>query len=319
MLVGILFLAGGILLLWQGADLLVKNSARLAASFGIPKIIIGLTLVAFGTSTPELVVSLLSAVRGSADLSVGNVVGSNIVNTLGILGVAALFHTVSVNRRILKIDAPVMLFFTVMAVCLGGDGQFRRWEGAALLLCFGGYMILLIRQGRADESATGAEAPVVAIERSLGRRLRYAAWCVVGLAGLYLGGEGTIRGAVHIGEALGIPEAIIGLTLVAGGTSLPELFTSVVAMLRKEADISLGNIIGSNIFNIGLVMSGVAVIRPLSIGVHLRTFDFWVLLATTGLACLILYWRKAVERAAGVCMLAFYVLYIVWMFIRIPG
>ena len=121
---------------------------------------------------------------------------------------------------------------------------------------------------------------------------------------------------MRIGDALGIPEAIIGLTFVAGGTSLPELFTSVVAMLRKEADISLGNIVGSNIFNIGFVLSGVAVIRPLSIGLHLRTFDFWVLLATAGLACLILYWRKAVERPAGLCMLAFYLLYIVWMFVR---
>lgn len=316
--IGILFLAGGILLLWQGAGLLVRNSSRLAASFGIPKIIIGLTLVAFGTSTPELVVSLLSAVKDSSDLSVGNVVGSNIVNLLGILGVAALFRVIPVNRRILRIDAPVMLFFTVMAVCLGWDGFFRQWEGAALLLCFGGYMALLIRQGRAGEDEALLETPISAAERSPGRRLRYAGLCVAGLAGLYLGGEGTIRGAVSIGESLGIPEAIIGLTFVAGGTSLPELFTSVVAVLRKEADISLGNIIGSNIFNIGLVLSGVAVIRPLSIGFHLRTFDFWVLLATTGLACLILYWRKAVERAAGVCMLAFYVLYIGWMFVRIP-
>ena len=157
--IGILYLAGGVLLLWQGASLLVRNSARLAASYGIPKIIIGLTLVAFGTSTPELVVSLLSAVKGSADLSVGNVVGSNIVNTLGILGVAALFHAIPANRRILRTDAPVMLFFTVMAVCLGWDGLLRRWEGAALLLCFGGYMALLIRQGRSDENGQRARKP----------------------------------------------------------------------------------------------------------------------------------------------------------------
>lgn len=315
--IGVLYLVGGILLLWQGAGLLVRNSSRLAASFGIPKIIIGLTLVAFGTSTPELVVSLLSAVRGSADLSVGNVVGSNIVNILGILGVAALFRAIPVNSRILRIDAPVMLFFAVMAVCLGGDGLFRRWEGAALLLCFGGYLALLIRQGRADADEAALAAPLDAGERSPGRRLRYAGLCVAGLAGLYLGGEGTIRGAVRVGEALGIPEAIIGLTFVAGGTSLPELFTSVVAMIRREADISLGNIIGSNIFNIGLVLSGVAVIHPLTVGAHLRTFDFWVLLATTGLACLILYWRKAVERAAGLGMLACYILYVGWMFAKV--
>jgi cation:H+ antiporter len=315
--IGILYLAGGVLLLWQGAGLLVRNSSRLAASFGIPKIIIGLTLVAFGTSTPELVVSLLSAVRGAADLSVGNVVGSNIINILGILGVAALFHAIPVNRRILRIDAPVMLFFTVMAVCLGWDGLLRRWEGAALLLCFGGYLALLIRQGRAEAGEAVREAPLDAGERSPGRRLRYAGLCVAGLVALYLGGEGTIRGAVRVGEALGIPEAIIGLTFVAGGTSLPELFTSVVAMIRKEADISLGNIVGSNIFNIGFVLSGVAVIRPLSIGLHLRTFDFWVLLATAGLACLILYSRKAVERPAGLGMLACYLLYIGWMFARI--
>jgi cation:H+ antiporter len=314
--IGLLYLAGGILLLWQGAGLLVKNSSRLAASFGIPKIIIGLTLVAFGTSTPEMVVSLLSAIRGATDLSVGNVVGSNIVNILGILGLAALFRAIPVNSRILRIDAPVMLFFTVMAVCLGWDGLLRRWEGAVLLLCFGGYMALLIRQGRADKSGADQEAPIHATERSPGRRLRYAGFCAAGLAGLYLGGEGTIRGAVRIGEAMGIPEAIIGLTFVAGGTSLPELFTSVVAMLRKEADISVGNIIGSNIFNLGFVMSGVAVIRPLSIGIQLRTFDFWVLLATTGLACLILYWRKVVERPAGACMLVLYILYIAWMFLR---
>ncbi len=315
--IGILFLMGGVLLLWQGAGLLVKNSSRLAASFGIPKIIIGLTLVAFGTSTPELVVSLLSAVKGSADLSVGNVVGSNIVNILGILGVAALFHAIPVNSRILRIDAPVMLFFTVMAVCLGWDGFFRRWEGAALLLCFGGYMALLIRQGRAENDGAAPEAPVDAGDRLPGRRLRFAGLCVAGLAGLYLGGEGTIRGAMSIGSALGIPESVIGLTFVAGGTSLPELFTSVVAMIRREADISLGNIVGSNIFNIGLVLSGVAVIHPLTVGAHLRTFDFWVLLATAGLACLILYWRKAVERPAGLGMLACYVLYIGWMFARV--
>ena len=314
--IGILYLAGGILLLWQGAGLLVRNSSRLAASFGIPKIIIGLTLVAFGTSTPELVVSLISALEGSADLSVGNVVGSNIVNILGILGVAALFHAIPVNRRILRIDAPVMLFFTVMAVCLSWDGLFRRWEGAALLLCFGGYMALLIRQGRAEETGPVRETPVDEAERSLGRRLLYAGLCVVGLAGLYLGGEGTIRGAVRIGSALGVPEVIMGLTVVAVGTSLPELFTSVVAMIRREADISLGNIVGSNVFNIGFILSGVAVIRPLAVSVHLRTFDFWILLATTGLACLFFYWRKAVERPAGLGMLVCYILYIGWMFAR---
>jgi cation:H+ antiporter len=318
MLTGMLFLLGGILFLWQGADLLVKNSSRLAASFGIPKIIIGLTLVALGTSTPELVVSVLAALRGSADLGVANVVGSNLFNTLVILGLAALFRVVPVNGRILKTDAPVMLFFTLMAVCLGWDGWFRRWEGAGLLVCFAGYMALLFRQNRSGKALKKSEIPGDAAERTPARRLQYAGLCAVGLLALYLGGEGTVRGAMRIGQALGISEVVLGLTVVAGGTSLPELFTSLVAMIRQEADISLGNIVGSNIFNLGFVLSIVAVIRPLAVSAQLLAFDFWVLLAVTGLVVLLFYWRKAVERVPGGVLLGAYCAYLAWIFLRIP-
>jgi Ca2+/Na+ antiporter len=267
--------------------------------------------VAFGTSTPELVVSLLSAIRGATDLSGGNVVGSNIVNILGILGLAALFRAIPVNARILKIDAPVMLFFTVMAVCLGWDGLLRRWEGAALMLCFGGYKALLIRQGRVGENGANPDPSVDAMEQSPGRRLRYAGLCTAGLAGLYLGGEGTIRGAVRI-AGMGIPGASSASLSWRG--HLPAGCSRRWWRCFARRPTSRWATLSAATFQPRLRLEWVALIQPLSIGVQLgRSISGSC--KPRGWPALILYWRKAVDaQPDSACWRPH--LYIVWMFVQ---
>ncbi len=312
---GILFLLVGIFFLWAGADLLVRGSSRLAASFGVKKVIIGLTLVAFGTSTPELVVTMMSAFKGVQDIGLGNIVGSNIANTLLILGTAAIFLPLNVHRQMLRIDLPVMLFFTVMMMLLGLDGRYARWEGAMLFLCFLGYLMLTYRNRREDDPAALPELRAVPLDRLQRERWKNVLLSVTGIVGLYFGGEGTVRGAIQLAKTFGLPEVLVGLTIVAVGTSLPELFTSVVAIIRGEDDISLGNIVGSNIFNIGLVLGLVIMVHPLTVNVRVIHFDFLFLLGVSALVSICFYWLRRVPRGVGIALLVLYGVYVYCVYI----
>lgn len=312
---GFLFLLVGIFFLWAGADLLVRGSSRLAASYGVKKVIIGLTLVAFGTSTPELVVTMMSAFKGVQDIGLGNIVGSNIANTLLILGTAAIFLPLNVHRQMLRIDLPVMLFFTVMMMLLGLDGRYARWEGAMLFLCFLGYLMLTYRNRREEDPAALPELRAVPLDRLRRERWKNVLLSVAGIGGLYLGGEGTVRGAIQLAKTFGLPEVLVGLTIVAVGTSLPELFTSVVAIIQGEDDISLGNIVGSNIFNIGLVLGLVIMLHPLEVNVRVIRFDFPFLLGVSVLVSICFYWLRRVPRGVGIALLVLYGVYVYCVYI----
>ena len=289
--------------------MLIRGSSLLATSYGVKKVIIGLTLVAFGTSTPELVVSVLSALKGAEGISVGNVVGSNIANSLLILGIATVLRPVKVNRQLVSTDVPVMIFFTILLVIFAYDGSFQHWEGWMLLFCFAGYLILAYWK-RKETGEMLLDLPD-GIDRwdLLKKRGKNYALCIFGLIALYLGGEGTVRGAVSLAHYFGISNVVIGLSVVAVGTSLPELFTSIVAIVKHEHDISLGNIVGSNIFNIALVLGTVVMIHPFNVPFRVTRFDLPTLFIVSILLAGTFYWKRKIPRWIGFIFIALYVIY----------
>lgn len=248
------------------AHFLVDGAARLGRRMQIPPVVVGLTLVAFGTSAPELAVSLRAAFVGSADVAVGNIVGSNIFNILLILGLSALAVPLLVHRQLLRRDLPVMIGVSLLFWLLAADGRLGRWEGALLALMLAGYLLLLVRQ-RGSRASPGEDMldAVVAPPRALWKDLLAVAG---GIAGLVLSADWLVDGAVQLAVALGVSELVIGLTVVAVGTSLPELATSVVAAVKGERDIAIGNVVGSNIFNILSVVGLTALIAPAGLAIH---------------------------------------------------
>ena len=313
----ILQLIFGVVGLHFGAEWLVAGSSRLALSFGVKPLVIGLTLVAFGTSAPELTVSMASSLQGSSDVSVGNVVGSNIANIGLVLGLSATIRPIKVDPEVFRRDLPAMLFAALLLAVLPfiggpvavGDGVgfvLDRWKAAILLTTLGVILFMLFRGAR-DSGDPRPHTPK-------GQRAALAGLTVLGLTGLLLGGKLFVDGAVEAAHMLEIPELIIGLTVVAIGTSLPELATSLVAIIRGESAISLGNVVGSNIFNICMVLGVVSMIQPLVIDARVMQFDMIVMLAfSAGLAALA--WRgKRLNRAHGVLLLGTYALYVTNLF-----
>lgn len=254
MTIQLLAFVAGLAALYWGAEWLVEGASRLARGYGISPAIVGLTVVAFGTSTPELVVSVLAAARGNGALAVGNVVGSNIANLALILGVSALIRPVAARRPLLLRDLPVMIGLGGVFLLLGADGRISPAEGGLLLAAFAAYLGLLLWEVR-----SGAAPGWLASERVEGdRSARSILLALAGLAGLVAGAQLLVGAAVVIARALGASEVVIGLTLVAIGTSVPELATSVVGALRGRAELVLGNVVGSNIFNTSLVLGASA-------------------------------------------------------------
>ncbi len=299
-----LTLLAGLALLIYGADLLVKGASRIAAGFGISPLVIGLTVVAFGTSSPEMAISVSSAWKGEADIAVGNVVGSNIFNVLFILGVSALITPLLVSKQLVKIDVPLMIGASVAAFLLSMDGSIVFWEGAVLFAGIIGYCILAIRVGKASgetgEAVEGSERTWV----NLGL-------IAVGLVLLVLGSRWLVGAAVEIATAMGVSELVIGLTIIAAGTSLPEVATSVTAAIRGQRDIAVGNVVGSNIFNILAVLGLTAMVAPggLTVSQAAINFDFPVMLAVA-VACLpIFFVGYTIQRWEGALFLFYYVAY----------
>jgi cation:H+ antiporter len=305
-------LALGLVLLVLGAELLVRGASRLAAAFGITPLVIGLTVVAFGTSAPELAVSLQSAWAGSADIALGNVVGSNVFNVLAILGLSAAVSPLVVQLKVIRFDVPLMILVSGMAWWMARDGRIGRGDGALLFAGVIAYTVWSIRAGRAESPELPAEAVPARSRSSLLRSLLLVA---LGLALLVLGARWLVQGATGIARALGLSELVIGLTIVAGGTSLPELATSVVAAARGQRDIAVGNVVGSNLFNLLSVLGGAALLSPAGIGVPAQAlaFDLPVMTAVA-FACLPVFLTgQAIARWEGLLFLGYYVAYTVWL------
>lgn len=261
-------LISGLVVLYFGAEWLVRGASRLASSLGVSPIVIGLTVVSLGTSAPELVVCLVAALQGNPGLAIGNVMGSNLANIGLILGLTSLVHPLEVKHRVVWREMPVMLLITFAIYPIAFDRVLSRMDGFMLLLVLLAYLVWVFRSGHPDEikSSHGPRDSMATSEEAASLlNLKDIGHVALGSAFLVLGGYCIVKGAVEIASALGISEVIIGLTVVAIGTSLPELATSLVAAMRQEVDIAVGNIIGSNIFNLTAIFGTTAIVRPIMI------------------------------------------------------
>ena len=311
----IALLVGSLVVLTVGAELLVRGAVALAVRLGVSALAVGLTVVAFGTSTPELVVTLRAASVGSAAIAVGNVVGSNICNIALILGLGALIRPPSVHAKVFRIDAPVLVVASVVvAVLLSGIG-ISRVAGVVLLAALALFTAVALRHARNESSDVKGEFDD-AIGDAIGTRSVWLGWSILqvsaGLALLMAGGSILVAAAVTIATTLGVSEAVIGLTIVAVGTSLPELAATVVAAVRGQGDIAVGNVVGSNIFNLlGIVGAG-AVVAPIGAGA-LPVADLWFMVALAVVLIPIARTGFTVSRIEGALLLTVYGGYIAWL------
>lgn len=307
----LLQLALGLVLLTAGAESLVRGASGIAARLGIPPLIVGLTVVAFGTSAPELAVSVAAAWSGQGDIALGNVVGSNIFNVLFILGVSALIVPLVISGQLIRVDLPLMIGASVLTLLFALDGRIGRLDGAILFVGLFFYIGFQIRQGMRERQTSPNpqgwdSAPAAARAGWLDPLL-----VLGGLVVLVLGSRVLVASAVSIAQALGVGELIIGLTIVAAGTSLPEVATSVIASLRGERDIAVGNVVGSNVFNLLGVLGLASLVSPLGIGVadQALRFDLPVMLVVA-LACLpIFVTGREIARWEGALFFAYYIAY----------
>jgi len=301
----------GLLLLFAGGEGLVRGASALALRLGLSPLAVGLTVVAFGTSTPELVVSLDAAMAGEPDIAVGNVVGSNIANLTLILGTAMMFRPSRVIARTVRIDAPLVVFISWVLLGLLADGEVGRMEGLILVGSLIAFTGLTLMQGRKEPSAVQDEFQE-AVGGAAGSILVSAVLVAAGLAGLVLGGHLFLNAAVQVARTAGVSEAVIGLTIVAVGTSLPELVTSVVAALRGQGDIAIGNVLGSNVFNVLGILGVTAVVLPLEAG-GITSPTLWIMVGTAAAVALMAATGKRITRWEGGVLLATYLVYVLWL------
>ena len=300
----------GVVGLYFGGDVLVTHASRLARSLGISPMVVGLTVVAFGTSAPELAATLAAAFRGAPELALGNVTGSNVANIGLILGATAIFYPLVTDWSFLRREIPWLLAVTLLVVPLAYDGALGRIEGGVLFAILVVFLVVMFRQGGAPAAAVangdGATTPA----------WRSALWVVGGIAVLALGAQALVAGATTLALAWGVPERVIGLTLVALGTSLPELASSLAAALKRETDIILGNVVGSNLFNLLAVLGTAALVHPIEVPPAGLRVDLWVMVAFTFVVVPLLLWRgPRLGRTSGVLLLTAYVTYIVVLFV----
>lgn len=316
----LVFILIGLVLLVAGGELLVRGAVRLAEKFSISPLLIGLTLVGFGTSTPELVTSLQAAFAGSPGIAIGNVVGSNIANILFILGAAALIFPIAVAKDSFKRDGLVLAVATLF--CLGAVlmGQLTRWMGAIFLISLAAYIWFAFQQDRKATHAGAAANDTVAPPRPAAGAITIDLLIVAaGLGMTMLGARFLVNGAIDLARIFSISETIIGLTIVAVGTSLPELITSVMASLRKQGDIAFGNIVGSNIYNMFGILGVTALVKPIAIPAEIMQLDIWVMLAATALLFLAAISRWRIGRVEGGIMLLGYAAYVIWLGLNAGG
>jgi len=315
MVIQILLLVLGFALLVKGADWFVDGAAGIATKFGIPQLVIGLTIVAMGTSAPEAAVSITAAFAGNAEITIGNIVGSNVLNILIILGITALVYPVAVQKSSLIFDIPVVLFATAILFVLGYDGNISRLDGIIMLVVFVAYLFFLFWDAKRPKKLESAEVKKEEAENEEtkyeGKNLslpKALIFTVIGLVLIVAGSNFVVKSATFIATALGLSQRFIGLTIVALGTSLPELFTSVTAAMKKNSDIAVGNIVGSNIFNILFIVGLSGLIIPVPFAPAFR-FDTLV----SGVAAILLLLcslpKKRLSRIAGIFFLICYAVY----------
>ena len=319
-ILAILGLVAGFILLVKGADFFVDGASSIAKQLHIPPIVIGLTIVAFGTSAPELAVSISAALKGSNDIAIGNVVGSNLFNLLIVVGLSAMIFPLHVKKSIIKKDYPISIMAVVLLGILAMDTllgkphmELSRIDGIVLLIGFTIFMVLVIRegmQGRAESLQN--EETEMAIGYGLGKSILIG---FVGLVGIVIGGNMVVDGAKSIARAAGLSEAFIGLTIVAFGTSLPELVTSIVAAKKGESDISLGNVVGSNIFNVFLILGVSAAISPMTVS-STYLYDIAIVIVVSIVFFIPIIKTKKVTRSVGAAMTGTYLAYMVYLFMR---
>lgn len=305
MIVELLLTLFSFVLLFWGAEWLVKGGAGLALRIGMSGLVVGLTVVAYGTSSPELLVSIKAAWIGQPGIAVGNVIGSNIFNIAIILGLAASIKPIKVEASVIRRDAPVMAVVTMLGMAVLWDGKVSRIEGAILALCSIIYTVWIIRASRDgvsdDNTATQKMSPWTAVP-----------FIIVGLCILAFGSRLLVENAVIIARSLGVSEAVIGLTIIAAGTSMPELATSAIGAMRGQSDIALGNVLGSNIFNILFVLGVVSLIHPIN-GIVIRAVDQVFLLATALVLVPVIWTGRIIARKEGIMLLAIYAVYLFLM------
>ncbi len=302
-MVDILLVMGGFVALLFGGEYLVRGAVSIAQRWGVSPMVIGLTLVGFGTSMPELLTSLQAAFAGSPGIAVGNVIGSNIANILLILGAAAIIAPITVSRNTFARDGTILVAATVLCIALALTGSFSRTNGVIFLLGLGAFLFVALRNGASDEDLPVATANItVAVAMFAG-----------GLLVTLFGAKLLVVGAIGMARDFGVSEAVIGLTVVAIGTSLPELVTSVIAARKGQSDMALGNIFGSNIFNILGILGVTALVKPIGVPAEILQLDIWVMAAATALLLAVCCSGWIVTRREGGVMLALYVVYLGWL------
>lgn len=307
----------GLAILTVGAEVLVRGASRLASRVGVSPLVIGLTVVAYGTSAPELSVSLISAFKGQPDIAIGNVVGSNIFNVLFILGASALFAPLVVSTKIVRLDVPIMILLSLLLLILSLDGSISRLDGLLLFLGAIAYTLWTIVTGKRENNRQETEEAQP--ERGFWASPLFQVICVlVGIGMLVLGARWLVQGAIEIARLMGVSEMIIGLTVVAAGTSLPELATSVVATIRGERDIAVGNVVGSNIFNILMILGASSLFAPQGIPVAsaMLHFDIPIMIAVAAACFPIFFTGFIIQRWEAFIFIAYYCIYTAFLILR---
>lgn len=308
----LVYLLGGLLLLFVSGELLVKGSVNVAYRFKISKLVVGLTVVSFGTSAPELFVSMMAALDGHPDIAVGNVVGSNIANLGLVLAITILIFPMTVNNKVGRIDYPVLFAATTIFLFVISDRVINLTEGVVLVSMLILYNVLLVRNSRFQTKKLNQVVKVTRNQFYIGLVL-----IIVGIVGLKFGSEYFLEGAISIASKLGMSDHLIGVTVVAFGTSVPELATSAVAAFRKHVDISIGNLIGSNVFNIHGVLGATAIASEISVSESILSFDFlWMFGFVVALVPAI-YFKKRFNRYDGIIFLLAYIAYIYYSFMTL--
>lgn len=310
MLLQLVMFAVGLVILVAGAEALIRGAVRVARALGVSPFIVGFTVIGFGTSAPELVVSLSAALGGSSDIALGNVVGSNIANVGLVLGLAAVVAPLAAHMRLLKVEVPLVIGCSLLLWGLCGDGHVSRVDGAILLACFAGLAVYMYRSARAEPPEVKEEIGLVAAEKM--RVWVAAVLVVVGLVGLIGGAHLMVTAAVELARDLGVSEWLIGLTVVAVGTSLPEMAAGIAGALKGEADIVLGNVAGSNLFNVLLILGTTAVVQPMGVPGTALALELPVMTGFAVLLMLVVANGLRVHRWEGALLLTAYAGFVTW-------
>lgn len=302
-----LLIVGGLVALVVGAEMLVRGAAALALRLGIPPIVVGLTVVSIGTSLPELAVGIDAARIGAGPLAVGNIAGTNVVNVLLILGLSAAIAPLAIARNTIRFELPMMVAASALLTLLALDGEISHIDGAILLLLAVVFSVQVVRQGR---RAQAADADVEVDLPPPGNPWVDGALLIGGMAIVILGADWLVHGAVDAARALGVSEAIIGLTIVAIGTSMPELVTTLVSAFRGQRDVAIGNLIGSSVYNLAFILGATSLVAPLEVTQELIRIDLPVMLVVSLICIPVFLTGRRVSRAEGIAFIAAYAIYL---------